>query len=275
MKTLRVFGWAVIFTVTLLLAACASHTPKVADTDMMSGPDLTMTQPEEEMQTLERLENALVIREAWLDEREKQLELREADVDRQENALAINQAWLNERETRLAQKIPDLTQEEDILAFEQAWLDERAMPTDTSGLKLAGVDSTPVVATPSPIRVEAGRCYASVVYPAEYKTVAVVKPIEVPKGEHLPVLYHSVTEKVKVTDEQTRWEEVLCEDRMTPCRIMEVQRALHRGGYNPGPIDGVVGRQTMAAINDFQKDFNLSVADYLTVETVKTLDANF
>lgn len=275
MKTLRVFGWAVIFTVTLLLAACASHTPKVADTDMMSGPDLTKTQPEEEMQTLERLENSLVIREAWLDEREKQLELRESDIDRQENALAINQAWLNERETRLAQKIPDLTQEEDILAFEQAWLDERAMPTDTSGLKLAGVDSTPVVAAPSPIRVEAGRCYASVVYPAEYKTVAVVKPIEVPKGEHLPVLYHSVTEKVKVTDEQTRWEEVLCEDRMTPCRIMEVQRALYRGGYNPGPIDGVVGRQTMAAVNDFQKDFSLSVANYLTVETVKTLDANF
>ena len=75
MKTLRFFGWAVIFTVTLLLAACASHTPKVADTDTMSGPDLTMTQPEEQMQTLERRANALAIslglmsvRDEWIKE---------------------------------------------------------------------------------------------------------------------------------------------------------------------------------------------------------------
>jgi hypothetical protein len=246
MKTLRVFGWAVIFTVTLLLAACASHTPKVADTDMMSGPDVTMTQPEEEMQTLARLENSLVIREAWLDERAKQLELRESDIDRQENALAINQAWLNEREMMAEQSGDRVISKEQMARFDSP-----------------------------PTKIEGGRCYASVVYPAEYKTVAVVKPIEVPKGENLPVLYHAVTEKVKVTDEQTRWEEILCEDSMTECRISEVQRALYRGGYNPGPIDGVVGQQTLAAVNAFQKDFNLTVANYLTVETVKALDANF
>jgi hypothetical protein len=274
MKTLRVFGWAVIFTVTLLLAACASHTPKVADTDMMSGPDVTMTQPEEVKQTLERLENSLVIREAWLDERAKQLELRESDIDRQENALAINQAWLNERETRLAQKVPDLTREEDMLAFRQTWLDEREMDLEQSGDRVISTEQMARFDSP-PTKMEGGRCYASVAYPAEYKTVAVIKPIEVPKGENLPVLYHSVTEKVKVTDEQTRWEEILCEDSMTECRISEVQRALYRGGYNPGPIDGVVGPQTMAAVNAFQKDFNLTVANYLTVETVKALDTNF
>lgn len=43
----------------------------------------------------------------------------------------------------------------------------------------------------------------------------------------------------------------------------------------PGPIDGIVGRQTMTAVNAFQKDFNLTVADDLTIETVKALDANF
>lgn len=317
MKTLKVFGWAVIFTVTLLLAACASHTPEVADTDAMSGPDLTMTQTESQKQMLDRRDNALVIRGAWLDERELQLSHREFDVNRKENALAINQAWLNERETRLAQGVPDLTRQTDLTAFEQswlnkgeprfakgtqdltrqeeiytfnqkAWLDDQEMKLDqemrlaqsrgvpaSSSIKLAGADSTPIVTSFTPTRVEAGHCYASVVFPAEYKTVAVLKPIEQPAGENMPVLYQSVTEKVKVTDEQTRWEEILCEDRMTECRIMEVQRALSRGGYNPGPIDGVVGRQTMAAVNDFQKDFNLTVADQLTIETVKTLDANF
>lgn len=311
MKTLRVFGWAVIFTVTLLLAACAALTPEVADTDTMSGPDLTMTQTESQQQMMDRRENALVIREAWLDERELQLSQRELDLERHENALAINQAWLNERETRLAQGVPDLTKQADLAAFEQSWL-KRGEPRftqvtrdltrqeeiytfnqkawrdnqemrlaqsegvpDTGSIKLAGADYTPVVASFAPIRVESGRCYASVVYPAEYKTVAVIKPIEVPKGENLPVLYQTVTEKVKVTDEQTRWEEVLCEDRMTECRVMEIQRALYRGGYNPGPIDGVVGRQTLAAVKNFQKDFNLTVADQLTIETVNTLDANF
>jgi len=280
MKTLRVFGWAVIFTVTLLLAACAQHTSKVADTDTMSGPDMTMTQPEEQMQELERRENALAISRAWLNERELQLSLREDAIERHENALAINQAWLNERETRLAQGIPDLTRGDEALAFRQTWFDDREtlarMETGPSeSIKLAGVDSSLAKAGSSPVKIEGGRCYASVVYPAEYKTVAVVKPIEVPKGENLPVLYQSVTEKVKVTDEQTRWEEILCEDSLTACRVMEVQRALYRGGYNPGPIDGIVGQQTMAAVNAFQKDFNLTVANYLTVETVEALDANF
>ena len=280
MKTLRFFGWAVIFTVTLLLAACASHTPKVADTDTMSGPDLTMTQPEEQMQTLERRANALAINQSWLDERERRLDQREFDLDRRENSLAINQAWLNERETRLAQGVPDLTRQDESLAFKQTWYDDREMLVGmesgpTQYIKLAGADSTFAKADVSPIRVESGRCYASVVYPAEYKTVAVVKPIEVPKGENLPVLYQTVTEKVKVTDEQTRWEEILCQDSMTECRVIEVQRALLRGGYDPGPIDGVVGRQTMAAVNAFQKDFNLTVANYLTIETVEALDANF
>ena len=54
-----------------------------------------------------------------------------------------------------------------------------------------------------------------------------------------------------------------------------IQSALYRGGYNPGPIDGIVGRQTMTAVNAFRKDFNLTVADFLTIETVSALDANY
>jgi len=280
MKSLRVCGWAVIFTVTFLLAACAPQRAGVADTSMTSGPDTSITQPEEQTLSLMRDENALVIRQAWLDERESQLNKRAEELNRRENALSINQAWLNERETRLAQKIPDLTAQDDMLAFRDAWLDERethvGITAGSSGfVKLAGADSSVAKTEPSPVRIESGRCYASVVFPAEYKTVAVVKPIEVPKGENLPVLYQTVTEKVKVTDEQTRWEEILCEQEMTDCRIFEIQRSLTRGGYNPGPIDGVIGQQTMAAVKAFQKDFNLTVADQLTIETVNALDTNF
>jgi hypothetical protein len=334
MKSLRICGWAVIFTVTFLLAACASHDPRVADSDVMSGPDATMSQTinqeyedsaifvsqdwldareaeveqreldlvrhedsaiivsqdwldEREMMVeqreldLLRNENALVIEQAWLNERESQLDMRTGELDRRENALAINQAWLDERETRLAHKAFDLTSQDNMQAFRDTWLDERethvGIPASggTPYVKLAGADSTATEETARLVKVESGRCYASVVFPAEYKTVAVVKPIEVPKGENLPVLYQTVTEKVKVTDEQTRWEEVLCAQEMTDCRIFEIQRSLTRGGYNPGPIDGIAGRQTMAAVKSFQKDFNLTVTDHLTIETVNALDANF
>jgi hypothetical protein len=281
MKSLRNCGWAAIFTVTLLLAACASQRAGIADTNMTSGPDTSISQSEEQELTLERRMNALNIREAWLDEREARLKIKADKLDYRENALAINQAWLNERETRLDHQAPDLTSQEDMLAFKGVWLDKEKMASRTSessataDAKLAGADSSVAKAEATPIRVESGHCYASVVYPAEYKTVAVVKPIEVPTGEHLPVLYQTVTEKVKVTDEQTRWEEILCENELTDCRVLEIQRSLYRGGYNPGPIDGVVGPQTMAAVKAFQKDFNLTVADYLTVETVNALDANF
>jgi hypothetical protein len=247
MKTLRISGWAVIFTVTVLLVACASHNAGVADTSLMSGPDATMAQFDEQMQPLEQRESALLINQAWFSEREKQLDQREADLERQENALAIQQAWLNERETRLAQGTPDLTRQEDMLAFQQTWSGEP----------------------------ETGRCYASVFIPAQYRTVAVTKPIEVPKGENLPRLYQTVTEQVKVSDEHMSQEEILCASDITPTRVITIQRSLHRGGYYPGPIDGVVGQKTMAAINAFQKDFNLKVANYLTIETVEALNANF
>jgi lysozyme family protein len=276
MKSLRICGWAVIFTVTFLLAACATQRAGVADTNMTSGPDTSISQSEE--QTLMRNENAMVIRQAWLDERNSQLNMRAEALNRRENALSINQAWLTERDTRPAHKAYDLTSQDDMLAFRSAWLDERethfGIPASSSTgfVKLTGADSSVAKAES---RIESGRCYASVAFPAEYKTVAVVKPIEVPKGENMPVLYQTVTEKVKVSDEQTRWEEILCEREMTDCRIFEIQRSLTRGGYNPGPIDGVVGQQTMAAVKAFQKDFNLTVANHLTVETVNALDTNF
>jgi len=37
-----------------------------------------------------------------------------------------------------------------------------------------------------------------------------------------------------------------------------VQAALRREGYNPGPIDGVIGGQTRDAIADYQHDHGLA-----------------
>ncbi len=52
-------------------------------------------------------------------------------------------------------------------------------------------------------------------------------------------------------------------------------RALYRGGYNPGPIDGIIGRQTMADCQRLPERLQPDSADYLIIETVRALDTNY
>ena|SRR3989338_10293219 len=40
--------------------------------------------------------------------------------------------------------------------------------------------------------------------------------------------------------------------------VMDVQRALIRAGYDPGPVDGHAGKKTKSAIKKFQRKHNLS-----------------
>lgn len=53
--------------------------------------------------------------------------------------------------------------------------------------------------------------------------------------------------------------------------ILEVQRRLTELGYNPGPIDGVWGKKTQAAIREFQRNNGLPVTGRLDEETKKRL----
>ena len=45
----------------------------------------------------------------------------------------------------------------------------------------------------------------------------------------------------------------------TGSRITTLQRSLHRLGYDPGPVDGIPGARTRAAIRAFQADAGLPV----------------
>ena len=40
--------------------------------------------------------------------------------------------------------------------------------------------------------------------------------------------------------------------------VMDVQRALIRAGYDPGPVDGHAGKKTKSAIKKFQRKHNLA-----------------
>ena len=39
--------------------------------------------------------------------------------------------------------------------------------------------------------------------------------------------------------------------------IYRAQKALHDKGYDPGPLDGIMGSKTASALRQFQKDNNL------------------
>ena len=108
--------------------------------------------------------------------------------------------------------------------------------------------------------------------PAEYKVVkkrtlaspAAEKKIEIPAKTQV------VSKKVKVTEESMQWRPVLCETNMSGTKITDIQRALKKAGHNPGPIDGVIGRETMVAVDSFQRANGLPRGG-LTLDTLKKL----
>ena len=53
--------------------------------------------------------------------------------------------------------------------------------------------------------------------------------------------------------------------------IRQIQSALRQRGFNPGAVDGVLGRQTMEAVNAYQRANNLPVDRYLNIETISHL----
>ncbi|MEK7844417.1 MAG: peptidoglycan-binding domain-containing protein [Pseudomonadota bacterium] len=62
--------------------------------------------------------------------------------------------------------------------------------------------------------------------------------------------------------------------KATPAIMRKVQQALVDAGLNPGPVDGVSGARTVAAIESFQKQNNIP-AGKLTKETLRALGVDF
>lgn len=109
--------------------------------------------------------------------------------------------------------------------------------------------------------------------PAKYKEMEVTHMVS-PATEQriaIPEEWQTVSKKVLVSEGGMEWRSILCDTNITRARIADIQRSLVKAGYNPGPIDGVIGSQTMEAVNKFQKAKNLPVDQYLNVATVKAL----
>lgn len=101
-------------------------------------------------------------------------------------------------------------------------------------------------------------------------TTKVLVSAEATRTETIPAKYKDVREKRLVSKgTYGKWEEILCDTKTDDRKIREVQRTLRDKGYNPGPIDGVMGRQTKDALAKFQTDNNLPIGNL----NLKTLDA--
>ncbi len=127
----------------------------------------------------------------------------------------------------------------------------------------------------------------AVVYTQKLKTPATTKVVDVPatytdmkvrklvspateKLIPIPAKSQAVSKRVKVADGRLEWQPVLCETNISKDLVTQIQRSLKTAGYQPGPIDGILGAQTMAAVGSFQKNKGLARGG-LTLKTLEKL----
>ena len=112
--------------------------------------------------------------------------------------------------------------------------------------------------------------------PAVYKTVEVNKLVAQAQEvrEEIPAEYNTVVSQELETEGFMEWRSILCKTNMTSSTVADIQRALMERDYNPGVIDGVIGADTIGAMNAFQRDNQLPIDKYINMETVKALGVN-
>jgi hypothetical protein len=110
------------------------------------------------------------------------------------------------------------------------------------------------------------------VIPARYQTVQVERLVT-PATERritIPARTRTVTSQIEIEPAKAEWKQVLCEVNMTRQTIASLQTALKREGFDPGPIDGIVGRSTLIAMEKYQADAGIDRGG-LTLEALKRL----
>jgi len=116
----------------------------------------------------------------------------------------------------------------------------------------------------SPARIE------EIKKPAVYKTIQYKKMIQPPQKQVVPIpaQYKTITKKIKIAEGKMIWQRTMCETNIDRNLVLKIQRYLRKDRYNPGPVDGILGRQTRRALKSFQRDKGLAIGSI----TYQTLD---
>ena len=107
--------------------------------------------------------------------------------------------------------------------------------------------------------------------PAAYETRKVRKLISPAKENTtiIPAKYQTVQYQELLEDGKMEWRNILCKTNMTPGLISQLQSTLNAKGYDAGSADGIIGKQTIKAVNAYQADNNLPQDKYLNMETLE------
>ncbi|MBN1380112.1 MAG: peptidoglycan-binding protein, partial [Deltaproteobacteria bacterium] len=96
--------------------------------------------------------------------------------------------------------------------------------------------------------------------PAQYSTVRVRKLVAPPEARRvdIPAEYPTVKKTEKISEGRMEWRRILCETNLTDGAMPAIQQALKNEGHDPGPVGGVLGRQTMRALREYQQKKGLA-----------------
>lgn len=104
---------------------------------------------------------------------------------------------------------------------------------------------------------------------------SLVKPTREQKIE-LPASYETVVKRTKVSEEKLAWQEVLCEENMSQAVVADIQQKLSDEGYSIGAVDGLLGKNTLHAVNAYAKAKDLPLGkNFITIETAESLGVNY
>ncbi len=108
-----------------------------------------------------------------------------------------------------------------------------------------------------------------------YKTIKVKKLVTKAQELKIPIeaVYKMVNKKEKVSASHQSWERILCQTNMNQDVVLKIQNALQAKNYNPGKIDGVLGRDTRVALDKYQRDNSLATGG-ITYETLNALSVS-
>ena len=132
--------------------------------------------------------------------------------------------------------------------------------------KAVNKDVTKIVLS-SPASVEEEVVPATVKLVPKQLLVAEAKEVKTP----IEAEYKMMQKRKKIAATHVGWKRILCQTNMNKNVISKIQTALNEKGYNAGKADGVLGRGTNNALNQFQKDNNLATGG-ITYETLGSLN---
>ena len=165
---------------------------------------------------------------------------------------------------------------EQVSAAELVWEEMNQGNEDTStrtGSQICLVDDAPRYETVTRTVVKTPASSRKITIPAEYKDVQVQRLVRKAQERSIaiPGEYDTVSLREVDRDGFMEWRSILCETNMDVATIRNLQQSLSDRGYDPGPIDGVVGGKTTTAVKAFQRDKELPTDEYLNMDTIRAL----